>query len=450
MKSSKVIIISLPLLLSFSTALQADPFDDFDQEIAAFENPNTEQEAIEFAKFVSEYLSEFDQWRSAYVSKFDQQQQAVAKKWGAAEVSEKDKSVEYSSDSTLKSVIDYEKNEMIIEVLVDESLTEEEATQVLVEKVAKASDGDASNLADVVINKEQINVKNISVSQVKYSEEDEAKSKEIITLQTQTYLQDVEKEADKLVLDNSEIPLETVEKVILEKKKQIKKEEAIRIASVAKEYEELRSESVKKEISEPKLKVVKYKVKLPKYGLAKRAELYIPYAEKESKRFDLPVALVMAIMHSESSFDHKAKSPIPAFGLMQIVPRSAGHDVNKFIRNIDKPMNSKELYIPDVNVETGAAYLSILDKRYLKAIEHPQSRLYCTIAAYNTGAGNVSKVFNKKGAGSTRSVSKAAKIINTLSPEEVYEQLIKKLPYDETKHYLKKVSQRMPLYQTKA
>jgi len=450
MKSSKVIIISLPLLLSFSTALQADLFDDFEQEMAIYENPNTDQEAIEFAKFVSEYLTEFDQWRSAYLSKFDLQQRVVAKKWGSAEVSEKDKSVDYSSDSTLKSVIDYEKNEVIIEVLVDESLTEEEATKVLVEKVVKASHETSSNLANVVIKKEQINVQNISVSEVKYSKEEEIKSKEIISMQTQKYFQDVEKKADKLILDNGNISLEAVEEVVEEKKKQIKKEESIRIASVEKEYKALRSESVKKETSEPKLKVIKYKAKLPKYGLAKRAKLYIPYAEKESERFDLPVALVMAIMHSESSFDHKAKSPIPAFGLMQIVPRSAGHDVNKFIRKIDKPMNSEELYIPDVNVETGAAYLNILDTRYLKAIKDPQSRLYCTIAAYNTGAGNVAKVFNKKGAGSTRSVSKAAKVINTLSPEEVYEQLLKKLPYDETKHYLKKVSQRMSLYQAKA
>lgn len=450
MKYSKVIAISLPLLLTPVTALQADPFDEFDQEMAAYENVDPEQEAIEFAKFVAEYLSEFDQWRSAYVSKFDLQQQQRAQKWGSAEVSEKEKHVEYSSDATLKSVIDYEKNEVIIEVLVDESLTEEEATVVLLEKVAEASMQDSSNLATAAITKEKIDTQNIAVSKVEYSEEMEQESKKIINLQTQAYLQDVEKEADKLVLENTEIPLEVVEKVVAEKKEQIQKEEAIRVANVEKEYQKLRTEPVKKEVSEPTLKVVKYKAKLPKYGLAKRAELYIPYAEKESERFDLPVALVMAIMHSESSFDHKAKSPIPAFGLMQIVPRSAGHDVNKFIRNIDKPMNSKELYVPDVNVETGVAYLSILDKRYLKAIKHPQSRLYCTIAAYNTGAGNVAKVFNKKGAGSTRNINKAAKIINTMSPDEVYEQLIKKLPYDETKHYLKKVSQRMPLYEEKA
>lgn len=450
MKYTQVMAISLPLLFMPVTALQADSFDEFDQEIAAYDNPDPEKEAAEFAQFVSDYLSEFDQWRSAYTSEFDEKQQQKAKKWGTAEVSEKQKSVEYSLDDTLKSVIDYENNEIIIEVLVDESLSEEEATKVLLDKVAKASQQKTSNLADVKLNKEQISAKKLLVKDVVYSNKDEQKAKQVIQMQTLAYLQDVEKEADKLALENDSIPLDVIDKVVKEKKTVIKQEEKKRLATVEKEYKKLRSEPAKTEAETPKLKVVKYKAKLPKYGLAKRAKLYIPYAEKESERFDIPVALVMAIMHSESAFDYKAKSAIPAYGLMQIVPRTAGHDVNKLVRNIDKPMNAKELYVPDINVETGVAYLNILDKRYLKRITNPQSRLYCTIAAYNTGAGNVAKVFNKKGSGNTRNINKAAKIINTLSPEEVYEQLVKKLPYDETKHYLKKVSKRMSLYESKA
>ncbi len=51
---------------------------------------------------------------------------------------------------------------------------------------------------------------------------------------------------------------------------------------------------------------------------------------------------------------------------------------------------------------------------------------------------NVAKVFNKKGQGNTRNMKRAAKVINTLSPQEVYDALMNKLPYDETKHYLEK------------
>ena len=154
----------------------------------------------------------------------------------------------------------------------------------------------------------------------------------------------------------------------------------------------------------------------------------------------------MAVIHSESSFDPKATSPIPAYGLMQIVPTTAGYDVNQIVRKISEPMSSGDLYVPDVNVETGAAYLNILNKRYLKSIENDESRLYCMIAAYNTGAGNVAKAFNADGA---RNIRKAAKVINKMAPDEVYQHLLHNLPYDETKHYLKKVSSRIELYQNK-
>ncbi|OCH25158.1 transglycosylase SLT domain-containing protein [Aliivibrio sp. 1S128] len=190
-------------------------------------------------------------------------------------------------------------------------------------------------------------------------------------------------------------------------------------------------------------KIVNYKVKLPENSLKKRASQYKELAEKESKNWEIDAALVMAIMHSESAFRPDAKSHVPAFGLMQVVPSSAGHDVNKQMRNIDAPMNSADLYKPIINVETGTAYLHILNNRYLKSIKNSESRLYCVIAAYNTGAGNVAKAFNGN---KSTNIKRASTVINEMSPNEVYEHLIKNLPYDETKNYLKKVNSRIDLY----
>jgi membrane-bound lytic murein transglycosylase C len=65
------------------------------------------------------------------------------------------------------------------------------------------------------------------------------------------------------------------------------------------------------------------------------------------------------------------------------------------------------------------------------------------IAAYNTGSGNVAKTFNKDG---SRNINKAAKIINALSPQQVYKHLEANLPYDETKHYLQRVVTRKNIY----
>jgi membrane-bound lytic murein transglycosylase C len=87
------------------------------------------------------------------------------------------------------------------------------------------------------------------------------------------------------------------------------------------------------------------------------------------------------------------------------------------------------------------AYLKILDSRYLKRITNKQSRLYCVIAAYNTGAGNVAKTFT----GKTR-IKPAAKIINKMTPDEVYNYLRKHLPYEETQRYIVKVTKAKKKY----
>ncbi|WP_240492712.1 transglycosylase SLT domain-containing protein, partial [Vibrio sp. ZF57] len=185
------------------------------------------------------------------------------------------------------------------------------------------------------------------------------------------------------------------------------------------------------------------KVKLPENSLKARASKYSALAENESKNWEVDAALIMAIMHSESAFRPDAKSHVPAFGLMQVVPTSAGHDVNKQVRNIDAPMKVADLYQPVINVETGTAYLDILNSKYLRKIKNDESRLYCVIAAYNTGAGNVARAFNKD---RSTSIGKASKIINQLTPQQVYDQLVVNLPYDETKNYLKKVNSRIALY----
>ena len=145
--------------------------------------------------------------------------------------------------------------------------------------------------------------------------------------------------------------------------------------------------------------------------------------------------------HSESSFNPKARSHIPAYGLMQIVPKSAGRDVYKFLYKQDKLVSGTYLYNSTNNITMGTAYLHILYYRYLKAIKNDDSRLYCTIAAYNTGAGNIAWAFTK-----THNMNKAAPIINSLTPEQVYNRLLKDLRYDEPKHYLKRVKERMSAY----
>ncbi len=67
------------------------------------------------------------------------------------------------------------------------------------------------------------------------------------------------------------------------------------------------------------------------------------------------------------------------------------------------------------------------------------------IAAYNTGAGNVAKTFNYD---NSRNITKASTIINSMTPEQVYNKLISDLPYEETRKYLQKVIERQAIYKS--
>jgi soluble lytic murein transglycosylase-like protein len=173
-----------------------------------------------------------------------------------------------------------------------------------------------------------------------------------------------------------------------------------------------------------------------------RAERFRPFVRDYSKRYNVDPALVFAVIHTESCFNPRARSGAPAFGLMQLVPGSGARDAYRYVFKKDALVDGNYLYDPERNIELGTAYLYLLDAQHLRAVRDPLSRRHCAIAAYNTGAGNVSRAF-----ADTRSVAAAAREINTLQPDQVYAQLRSNLPYQETRDYVKRVSDRIPLYE---
>lgn len=185
--------------------------------------------------------------------------------------------------------------------------------------------------------------------------------------------------------------------------------------------------------------------------LQKRVDKYKSLVLKEAGKRSIESKLVFALMETESAFNPTAKSPIPAFGLMQLVPVSGGRDAYKFVHGKDMAPTDRFLYEPSNNVELGTAYLYILYYRYLSEIKDPQSRLWCAIASYNTGVGNLLNTFagtystkNFKGRSEWR--NKGFGKINSMSSEEVFNYLKKNLPYEETRNYVVKVRDRMPKY----
>jgi membrane-bound lytic murein transglycosylase C len=165
---------------------------------------------------------------------------------------------------------------------------------------------------------------------------------------------------------------------------------------------------------------------------AKGAEHYRATAEKYAAQYHVSPSLVLAIMRTESNFNPFAVSSAPAYGLMQLVPTSAGRAAVKRIQGIDETPTPDYLFDPEHNVELGAAYLSVLSDTEFRAIDNENSREYCMIAAYNTGPRNVTRVFANNRA-------EALNDINQLEPPALFDRLRTNLPYEETRQYVVKV-----------
>jgi len=364
-----------------STTFFADDFAEFKK-----------QQNTSFDKYQQKIQSDFSQYQKAHNEAFKEFSEELGKKWpqkdGQAETTTKNKFVEYSEDLNSKKSIDYENKKISLEVIATSDAQAKE-------KIQKMFDS-------------------LLTQNVKEAYEKDLLEKKVI-----------EKLKVKTPIVKSEEPLVADVITPMEKQKMID------------------------DLQQQDLIVVKHNdnfiykanVQLPSNTTIRKAKTFKEDVIKNASTQKVPAELIYAIMHSESSFNPMARSHIPAYGLMQIVPKSAGIDSYLYLYNERKVLSSAYLYNSSQNITIGAAYLHILYYRYLKDIKDPQSRLYCTIAAYNTGAGNVARTFIR-----TNNIKNAAVNINTMSSDEVYQKLISSLPYNETRVYLKKVNDRVSAY----
>lgn len=176
--------------------------------------------------------------------------------------------------------------------------------------------------------------------------------------------------------------------------------------------------------------IVRVSFKIP-HSIRDKAMRYTAAVAAAAEKEEIDAALVLAIMETESSFNPMAKSHIPAYGLMQIVPRTAGKDATSYLYGKAKILAPSYLYQPANNIKIGAAYLHVLHYKYLRRVKNPRSRMYCTIAAYNAGASIVAKAFIDKA-----SFNRAAAEVNKLSPQQIYDRLVNFLPRRETREYV--------------
>ncbi len=186
---------------------------------------------------------------------------------------------------------------------------------------------------------------------------------------------------------------------------------------------------------------VKVSFKLIPDHLKVRAEKYLDLVKEYSHQYNLEASLVLAVIQTESYFNPRAKSGAPAYGLMQLVPKSGGRDAYRYVFKEDKIVKPNYLYIPKNNILLGCAYLAKMRDNEFKRVSDEDSKRFCMVASYNTGPGNLSKAIT----GNSK-LTKAIDKINKMSSEELYARLIRKLPYEETRDYLQKVESRREKY----
>lgn len=140
--------------------------------------------------------------------------------------------------------------------------------------------------------------------------------------------------------------------------------------------------------------------------------------QKLANQYQISPALIYATIRQESTFLENIKSEAGAYGLMQILPRTA-----KSIAKHAKISysDSKELFSPEKNIHIGVAYLNTLHKQF-KA--HP----LLMMAAYNAGPKQVRRWLKN----------------NESTETDIW---IETLPWQETRDYLKNVISFYAVYQ---
>lgn len=134
------------------------------------------------------------------------------------------------------------------------------------------------------------------------------------------------------------------------------------------------------------------------------------YVKRFSGKYGLDELLVYSLIREESRFDQNAVSSSNARGLMQLIPLTAWETAGKvgiYDFNLDK------LFTPEINVELGCFYLSYVLERF-------NSNIPLALAGYNAGPTRAEEWYGLRG---------------NLPVDE----FIEKIPFDETRFYVKRI-----------
>ncbi|GAB4391022.1 MAG: lytic transglycosylase domain-containing protein [Kiloniellaceae bacterium] len=133
-------------------------------------------------------------------------------------------------------------------------------------------------------------------------------------------------------------------------------------------------------------------------------------------------ALVLAVMRQESEFYAKARSPVGALGLMQLMPATA----RQTARGMGLPFSRDRLTSdPDYNLRLGQAYLAELLDRF-------DGSYVLALAAYNAGPARAERWIQEYG-------DPRNPAVDTIG-------WIERIPFSETRNYVQRILESLVVY----
>ena len=146
---------------------------------------------------------------------------------------------------------------------------------------------------------------------------------------------------------------------------------------------------------------------------------YSEYVEKYAESYNIDKNLVYAVIKAESNFNSNAKSSKDAIGLMQLVESTAKDICKKVDINLTDDELKEKLLDPDININLGTKYLSVLMEKY--------QNVEVAVTAYNAGIGTVDNWIEKG-------------IIKADGSD------VENIPYKETNNYVRKILRDYKIY----
>jgi len=166
--------------------------------------------------------------------------------------------------------------------------------------------------------------------------------------------------------------------------------------------------------------------------LETRVLSYKEIIEQYAEELNVSPEFIMAIIHTESSFNPNAVSGSGAVGLMQVIPKFGGAEGYYEIHGEMKVHEPDFFFDPETGVKYGTAYLKRLAERYFKEMTEETKRHFLVITSYNWGPTNI------------RNLARENQVEN-LTEMELYE-LLRDQTREETKNYIERVLTRQEMY----